>query len=166
VAGVYHDAMQIRTAMGAGYDEAIARARAAREMFERTEEVTQIPAVALDDPNVAMPLREAYDYYGTPRGAVPNYVNGFAVQSREETLPFDAQSAAPAIAVPTLIVHSEKALAPAWARTFYAKLRTSKQELWLASQGQIDFYDDPRIIEPTADAVVAHYRRCLSSAVP
>src|SRR5436853_44119 len=91
----------------------------------------------------AVPLAEAFEYYGTARGAVPNYTNRFAVQSREFTLPFDAMLAADRIRVPTLVVHSEKALVPAWARQFYARLTAPKQELWLESQGQIDFYDDP-----------------------
>jgi hypothetical protein len=42
-----------------------------------------------------MPVREAYEYYGTRRGAVDNYTNGFAVQSFAHTTPFDAQEAAP-----------------------------------------------------------------------
>jgi hypothetical protein len=48
-----------------------------------------------------MPLREAYEFYGASRGATPNYVNAFAVQSRAYTLPFDAQSVASEIRVPT-----------------------------------------------------------------
>jgi hypothetical protein len=42
------------------------------------------------------PLREAYEFYGAAR-AVPNYVNGFAVQSLAYTAPFDAVGTAPAI---------------------------------------------------------------------
>jgi uncharacterized protein len=98
-------------------------------------------------------LREAYEYYGTPRGAVPNYVNGYAVQSLAYSLPFDARRAAGAIGVPVLIVHSDKALAPDLARAFYADVRSPKSDLWLDSQGQIDFYDDPKLIAPAADAV-------------
>jgi hypothetical protein len=30
-----------------------------------------------------------------------------------------------------------------------------KQQLWLESQGQIDFYDDTKLIAPAADAVAA-----------
>ena len=82
-----------------------------------------IPAVAPDNGDVAMPLREAFEFYGTPRGAVPNYVNGFAVQSFAYTTPFDAVGTAPDINVPTLVVHSENALAPPLARQFIAGLR-------------------------------------------
>ena len=43
---------------------------------------------------------------------MPNYVNGYAVQSSAYTLPFDARGAADTIKVPVLIVHSEEALTP------------------------------------------------------
>jgi uncharacterized protein len=94
-------------------------------------------------------------FYGTPRGQVPNYVNGYAVQSSAYTVPFDARGAADTINVPVLVVHSEQALAPELAHAFYAAVRSPKQELWLQSQGQIDFYDDPKLIGPAGDAVAA-----------
>jgi uncharacterized protein len=106
-----------------------------------------------------MPLREAYEFYGTPRGQVPNYVNGYAVQSSAYTLPFDARGAADTINVPVLIVHSEEALTPDLAHAFYAAVRSPKQELWLQSQGQIDFYDDPKLITPATEAVATFFRR-------
>jgi hypothetical protein len=46
-----------------------------------------IPAVAPNGGDVAMPLREAHEFYGTPGGHVPNYVNGYAVQSRAHSPP-------------------------------------------------------------------------------
>jgi hypothetical protein len=108
-----------------------------------------------------MPLAEAFEFYGTPRGAVPNYTNRFAVQSREVTLPFDAMTAADRLQVPTLMVHSEHALLPALARAFYARLKVPRQQLWLQSKGQIDFYDDPVLIGAAADAIAAHFRTTL-----
>ena len=160
VAGFFHDAAMQRQWMKDGYQAALDRARAARERFEATGEVETIPAVGLEG-EVAMPLAEAYEYYGTPRGAVPGYVNAFAVMSREHTLPWDAQGAAPAIRVPTLIIHSEKALAPALARSFYAALAGPKEEQWTESDGQIDFYDRPERIEPAADRMAGHFRTHL-----
>jgi len=158
VAGFFHDAAQQRRWLGDGYDAALARARAAREQWERTGVAEQIPAVGKGD--VAMPLDEAFAYYGTPRGALGGYVNAFAVMSREQTLPYDAQSAAAEIRVPTVLVHSEKALAPALARAFFDQLQVPKQMHWLASQGQIDFYDDPALIEPAAD-LLDHFLRTV-----
>lgn len=158
-------------AASAGYDDqspegraAIDRGRAAEERWRATGETEAIPAVAPDGGDVAMPLPEAYDYYGTERGAVPNYTNAFAVQSFAHTTPFDAQEAAARLAVPFLLVHSEHALAPPLARRFLASVRAPKSELWLESEGQIDFYDDPGLIGPAADAAAAVFREVAERA--
>jgi uncharacterized protein len=155
VAGVYSDNAKTKARMGDAYQATIDRGLAAERYWLETGEAETIPAVAPDGGDVAMPLREAYEFYGTPRGAVPNYVNGYAVQSLAYSLPFDARVAAETFEVPVLIVHSEKALVPDLAHAFYATLKSPKQELWLESKGQIDFYDDPRLVTPAADAVAA-----------
>jgi uncharacterized protein len=157
VAGVYTDNAKTKATMGASYQAAIDRGRAAEGRWRDTGEAETIPAVAPDGGDVAMPLREAYEFYGTPRGQVPNYVNAYAVQSSAYSLQFDARGAAEVIDVPVLIVHSERALAPDLAHAFYSAVRSPKRELWLDSQGQIDFYDDPRLINPAADAVAVWY---------
>src|SRR5262249_23643729 len=93
-------------------EESISRGLAAEKRWRETGAAESIPAVAPDGGDVAMPLREAYEYYGTPRGAVDNYTNAFAVQSLAYTTPFHTQAAAARIEVPFLLVHSEHALAP------------------------------------------------------
>jgi uncharacterized protein len=157
VAGVYTDNAKTKATMGAAYQAASERGRAAERQWRVTGEAETISAVAPDGGDVAMPLREAYEFYGTPRGQVPNYANGYAVQSLAYSLPFDARGAADVLDVPVLIVHSERALAPDLAHAFYSAVQSPKRELWLDSQGQIDFYDDPKLINPAADAVVALY---------
>jgi fermentation-respiration switch protein FrsA (DUF1100 family) len=156
VAGYYSDAATFATSSPQEYQAAIERGLAAERRWEVTGVAETIPAVGPDGGDVAMPLREAYEYYGTRRGAVDNYTNGFAVQSLAYTTAFDAQEAASRIRVPFLLVHSEHALAPPLAREFYATVTSSKSELWLQSKGQIDFYDDPQLIEPAADAIAEH----------
>jgi uncharacterized protein len=157
VAGYYSDADAFAESSPQEFHAAIDRGQAAEQRWRETGEVQTIPAVAPDGGDVAMPLREAYDYYGTPRGAVDNYTNRFAVQSFAYTTTFDAQEAAARIRVPFLLVHSEHALAPPLARKFYANIGTSKSEVWLESSGQIDFYDDPRLINPAADAIAERF---------
>jgi hypothetical protein len=44
---------------------------------------------------------------------------------------------------------------PDLAHAFYAAVTSPKQELWLRSQGQIDFYDNPKLITPATDAVAS-----------
>ena len=153
VAGVYTDAAKTRAAAGANFQNLIDAARQAERTWQETGVAETIPAVAPEGGNVAMPLREAYEFYGTQRGAVPNYVNGFAVQSRAYLLPFDAMGTAAALKVPVIVVHSERAMLPDLAHDFYQRLRGEKHELWLRSEGQIDFYDDARLIAASTDAV-------------
>jgi uncharacterized protein len=157
VAGYYSDADAFAESSPQEYRAAIDRGHAAERRWRATGEVQTIPAVAPDGGDVAMPLREAYEYYGTPRGAVDNYTNRFAVQSFAYTTTFDAQEAAARIRVPFLLVHSEHALAPPLARRFYANIGTSKSEVWLESSGQIDFYDDPRLINPATVAIAERF---------
>lgn len=158
VAGFFHDAAKQQAWMGEeAYQAALTKARRAREAWEAGADAERIPAVGKGG-DVAMPLDEAYEYYGTERGGrLGHYVNSFVVMSREKTLPYDAQAAAAAITVPTLLVHSEKALAPALARAFYDRLNVTKEMLWLESNGQIDFYDDPKLIEPASERLVAWF---------
>ena len=162
VAGYYSDASSFATSSAREYRAAIDRGRAAEQHWRETGSAETIEAVARDGGDVAMPLQEAYEFYGTPRGAVPNYVNGFAVQSLAYTTPFDAQEAAVRIRVPFLLVHSEHALVPPLARAFYASVDGPKSELWLESVGQIDFYDDERLIGLATDAIAEHFTTALT----
>jgi fermentation-respiration switch protein FrsA (DUF1100 family) len=159
VAGFFHDAGQQREWLGDGYGPTLERAVAARERFEDTGEAEVIPAVG--DGDVAMPLAEAFEYYGTERGGVSNYRNEFALMSREHTLPWDAQNAAYDITVPTLVVHSEKALSPALARKFFESLGGLKEQVWVESKGQIDFYDEPKQIGAASNHLARHFRAHL-----
>jgi uncharacterized protein len=68
--------------------------------------------------------------------------------------------------VPTLLVHSEKALAPPLARTFFDALGGPKQMQWLVSKGQIDFDDDPALIGAASELLAAHFEAHLSHSVP
>lgn len=156
VAGYYSEATPESMAV---QRPAIERARAAERKWRETGAAEMIPAVGPDGGDVGMPLREAYEFYGTPRGAVPNYVNAYAVQSRAYTIPFDAISAASRIRVPTLVIHSENALSPSLARRFIAGLSLPHEESWVRSIGQIDFYDDPPLIGIAADTIARFFSR-------
>jgi uncharacterized protein len=163
VAGFYHDAAQQRAWMGDGFDRALAEAKEAKQRYAETGVAETIPAVGQGDGPVAMPMAEAYEYYGTPRGAVPNYVNAFATLSRADTLPYDAQAYASRITTPTILVHSERALAPALARKFFDALAGRKKIEWVESKGQIDFYDEPARIGLADDLVAAFFREAMAS---
>jgi hypothetical protein len=44
-------------------------------------------------------------------------------------------------------------LAPDLAHAFYSAVKSPKQQLWLESRGQIDFYNDPKLVGHAADAI-------------
>lgn len=160
VAGYYRDPAQMRASDPEGFDAKVAQGVAAREHYEETGEVITIPAVALEG-DAAMTLPETFDYYGTPRAGVPNYTNAFAVMSREHFVPFDVQRAAPQITAPVLMVHSEHALSPHWARRYHDALRGPKAMHWIDSEGQTDFYDHPRLVGQSTDRIADHLRTYL-----
>jgi hypothetical protein len=92
---------------------------------------------------------------------VENYVNAFAVMSREHFLTFDVQSAASRLRVPTLMLHSEHALSPTWARRFHDAIVSPKRLAWIESRAQTDLYDDPILVAQACDAVAAHLHAML-----
>ena len=136
----------------------IERGRAAERKWRETEIAETIPAVAPDGGDVGMPLREAYEFYGTPRGVVPVQLMASPCSHWPTRSLSNAVGTARDITVPTLVVHSENALAPPLARQFIAGLRAPHRDLWLRSVGQIDFYDDPQLIGRAADAVAEFFR--------
>ena len=78
---------------------AIARAREAEKRWRETGVEETVPAVAADNGDVAMPLAEAFAYYGTPSGGVPNYVNGFAVALPKDEVTANVGNTAEAMAM-------------------------------------------------------------------
>jgi hypothetical protein len=56
-------------------------------------------------------------------------------------------------------VHSEKALLPTLARRFHEGLDAPKAAAWLESVGQIDFYDDPRLVGAAADKAAEWFKK-------
>jgi fermentation-respiration switch protein FrsA (DUF1100 family) len=161
VASWLHDAATIPAIYGgdSGIRRRLEAARAAREQFERTGNATYVPAYDPHDPEAAMffPL----DYYAQhDRGAIPEWTNRFAVMSWADWLTFDAMAAAPAVAVPTLMVHADEAALPENARRFFAAMPGPKHLFWTAGT-QTDFYDREPHVGLAVDVAVAHFHRTL-----
>ncbi|MEO0400233.1 MAG: dienelactone hydrolase family protein [Pseudomonadota bacterium] len=160
VVGYYRDPALMRRADPEGFDAKVRQGIDARRYFEKTGEVETIPAAALTG-DAAMTLQSTYDYYATPRAGVPNYVNAFAVMSREHFLTFDVQSAASQLSVPVRMVHSENALSPSLARSFFDRLECSKSIHWLDGDNQTAFYDAPQLVAQSADLLAEHFHEHL-----
>ncbi|MCM0018456.1 MAG: alpha/beta hydrolase [Tagaea sp.] len=159
VAGYFRDPAALRAKDPAAFDVLIAQGEEARRRYETTGIVETIPAAAAEG-DAAMRTSDTVDYY-TSRAAHPNYVNRFAVMSREHFLPFDAQAAAARLTQPVVMVHSRNALSPHWAEAFFAKLPGEKSLEWIDSQGQTDIYDSPAIVERATDILARGLLRSL-----
>ena len=157
VAGYYRDPVAMRAADPAGFDAKVEQGRKARELFENSGEVLTVPAVATEG-DAAMQTADTFDYYSR-RAAHPNYDNSFAVMSREHFVPFDVQDAAARLSAPVVMIHSQHALSPPWARQFAATLGERADLHWVASRGQTDFYDDPGLVAQCADLILEHFER-------
>lgn len=144
VAGYYRDVEAIRRSDPDDFRSKVEQGRKARKGFENSGIAETIPAVALDR-DAAMKLQSTYDYYAH-RAAHPNYINEFAVMSREHFLPFDVQSAASCITHPFLMLHGPNALNPSWAETFFDAVPSGKARATIQSNNQTEIYDDPTIV--------------------
>ncbi|NCP64625.1 MAG: alpha/beta hydrolase [Paraglaciecola sp.] len=145
IVGYYRDVEAMKTSDNQSFQQKIDQGVKARRHYEKTGEVITIPAAAMHG-DAAMTSENLVDYY-THRANVANYKNGFALMSREHFLPFDVQSAAKNITVPTVMVHSENALSPNLARKFYENLESEKKLFWLTGNSQDDFYDNSHLVK-------------------
>lgn len=140
---------------------------AARRQYEETGEVDLVTVYSETDPSAVnyRPVAGAYDYYlNTSRGNVPEYRNEAAVMGLEAFLEFDPMSQAPAILVPTMVVHSDGSAFPDQAKAFFEALPGEKELVW-ANGNHFDYYDSPAQID-TAAANVARFFRAHLAAKP
>jgi alpha-beta hydrolase superfamily lysophospholipase len=160
-----HDAPILEATYGGaeGVAAKIRRGQAARAHFESHGEMEYVPAASNSDPNAAMYAPgDTFGYYlDVRRGGIPQWGNRFALMSWSDYLQFDMQLAAPKLAAPTLLVHSEKAAIPVGAHRFAAAMATRPREVWLDGPTQFDFYDGAEVIERASREAIAHLRATL-----
>jgi len=114
-----------------------------------------IPATGPEGSTALMPGVPYYTEEGL--GMIPEWENTFNLASWEGWLTFDGVRAAPGIAQPLMIVHSEDAAIPAGAHQFFADLTSDKKELWLDSVTQFDFYHREDAVTAASDAVATFF---------
>jgi hypothetical protein len=155
IAGFYHDPAVFRRWLGANYDARVALGRAAREKYEATGVVDYMKNVSTDlVEELAMPGREAFDYYGTARNRGARWNNRSATMFFEPFLGFNSIDSGARITAPTLVIHSDAALVPDGARRFHASLPGETALHWMTTREHIDFYDvEPVVSEAAARAV-------------
>jgi fermentation-respiration switch protein FrsA (DUF1100 family) len=167
VAGHYPDPRALRAGMGvSGYRSALRQAIGVLEQEDRDGEVRYLPHVGPDGSNALIPGGEAYEFYGSERGAAPNYRNEITADTLFTMLTLDIATSADLVTVPGLIVHGEQddACPPQQAAAVHERLGGVKQLEWLPTTTHIGFYDDDTYITPAVAAVIAFLDRYLRSS--
>jgi fermentation-respiration switch protein FrsA (DUF1100 family) len=158
VAGWFHDSASVAGFYGgpAGVAERLDRASAAAVRYTTTGELPTVAAYATGDDRAGMFIE--MDYYANPtRGAIPLWRNEMTELTWQHWLTYDGLRAAPAVAVPSLFVHSDGCVFPDNVRTVASRL-TGPVELAWGDGEQTDFYDRPAQTAYALDAVEAHLR--------
>lgn len=150
IAAYYDDVGQKRAMIGDRFEEQVAAAKAQWAEYEKSGKIATIAMVS-DDAKIGCAMRqqpgtenEPFAYYGTARGASPNYTNRFALMSLADLLTFDSMAGASRIKAPTLIVHGtiDAYCTPENARQFYDALSTRKAYREIPTTNHIELYDD------------------------
>jgi fermentation-respiration switch protein FrsA (DUF1100 family) len=161
IAGWFHDAKSVSAFYGGadGVALRIGRAREAVERYIKSGEVTIVPAYEAGDDRAGMffPL----DYYAnTDRGAIHAWKNQMAEMSWLYWLTYDGLSAADEIITPVLFVHGDECVLPENVKNIYARLRGQKEMVWMEGS-QVDFYDQPKLVDKAVAAAVSWFDRTL-----
>jgi uncharacterized protein len=163
VAPWIHDPQIVDTVYGgsSAVQKLITTGQAAEAKFKQTGEADYVLATSKTDKTAVM--YGDIDYYQNPkRGAIPQWLNQFAVASWAEWLTFNPMPIAQKIKVPTLFIHSEKAAIPQGARQFFAAIPgKNKQMNWLPDRTQFDFYDQEQTVNQSVALIVERLKSTL-----
>jgi fermentation-respiration switch protein FrsA (DUF1100 family) len=144
-----------------GVQRRLDRASAAMKKFQESGKMEYVPAYDPHDPDAAMFFE--LDYYANPRrGAVPRWVNRFAVASWSEWLQLNAiDGIAEKVTVPSLFIHSDNSALPDNVRRFYRLVNGPKDLYWSSQGTQTDYYDQEPYVSKAAQIAAVHFRNAL-----
>jgi uncharacterized protein len=145
--------------LGEGLAARLERGRAARATFDATGEVITVPAVDRSRMDVGMPGEFVWSWYRpcADRGV---WSNTYAVMSDAALLEFDTTEAAARLGQPYLMIHSDNSFLPDAARRLFAAVPAAGKELaWEGATGHFQYYEDPAVLDATADRLIAFFGR-------
>ncbi|MEM7551177.1 MAG: alpha/beta hydrolase [Bacteroidota bacterium] len=160
VAGHYRDRVADIQWMGTeeALDARIAAGQEARQKFESTGEVINVPAVDETRMDVGMPGKFVYDWYikWTKKGI---WTNNYPKMSDAYLLEYESLSAARKLDKPFLMIHSDNSFLPDAARRQFEAVPSEKKKLsWEGETGHFQYYEDSKTLDSTADQAVKWYQ--------
>lgn len=146
IASWIHDEAAVRDIYGgeAGIHKKIDDARAAHEKFNLLGLTETVPKVSTTDPDAAM--YGPFSYYLDPeRGAIREWDSDhFAIASWDKWLNFTPLPAANEVTCPLLMIHSDEAVLPQYAKNFFDRAASLNKQLHWTEGTQFDFYDQDK----------------------
>lgn len=108
--------------------------------------------------NTAVLMREAYDYYRTPRALHPNSTNRFLFSSLDKLMAFSASSQISSyLTQPLLLVVGSEADTRSYSEQFYALSNGPKELFWVEGATHIAMYDIPEYVAQAVTKLTAFY---------
>ena len=129
-----------------------------REAQASTEPVILEAASATNDKAV---MYQVPYYTETDRGLILEYDNKFNAASWEPWLTYNAIETADKLKKPTVLIHSEAAAIPQGAKEYARRMGDNAKIIWLDGITQFDFYDQPKAVQTSSDAVADHFKATL-----
>lgn len=169
VAGHYLTPDVARMYAGDTVDARISRSREAQARFKATGEVAYIPVVSAQptppDPAALLTAPPIHQFYirWADRGPFWNFhglwENRMTAMSEAGIWSHDVRETLSSLTTPTLMVHADRAASgPQVPRDLFAAIPAPRKELvWLGSQNQLQFYEDPITIDQTVPHVVRFF---------
>jgi len=159
VAGHYRDREGDLQWMGTeqALQERIAAGQVALNTYKQTGEVIKVPAVDTERMDVGMPGKFVWDWYHTwsDKGI---WVNNYPKMSDALLFEYESLTAAQQLDKPYLMIHSDNSFLPDAARRQFNAVPASMKKLqWEDETGHLQYYDDPEILDRTAQQAITWY---------
>lgn len=170
VAGHYLTPEVTRMYVGDTAEARISRSREAESRLKATGEVSYIPVVSAQptspDPTALLTAPPIHQFYirWADRGPFWNFhglwENRITAMSEAAIWSHDVSAVMARLTTPTLMIHADRAASgPQVPRKLFELIPAARKSLvWLGSQNQLQFYEDPL----TIDQVVPHVARFFS----
>jgi len=140
--------------------EAVAKQRTAEVNGAEAHFLTYAPDTLEEmDENTPVLMREAYDYYRTPRAQHPNSPNRFLFTSVDKLMAFSATTQiSDYLTQPMLLIAGTEADTRSYSEQFYELSNGPKELFWVKGATHIAMYDIPEYVDQSVNKLTEFFR--------
>ncbi|PER70958.1 alpha/beta hydrolase [Priestia megaterium] len=139
--------------------EAVAKQRTAEVNGAEAHFLTYAPDTLEEmDENTPVLMREAYDYYRTPRAQHPNSPNRFLFKSVDKLMAFSATTQiSDYLTQPMLLIAGTEADTRGYSEQFYELSNGPKELFWVKGATHIAMYDIPEYVDQSVNKLTEFF---------